>query len=32
MTDATLLARLTAALVATLNAPLPADEAGALDS
>ncbi|MBT1537237.1 TetR/AcrR family transcriptional regulator [Ralstonia solanacearum] len=31
MTDATLLARLTALVVATLNAPLPADEAGALD-
>lgn len=31
MNDATLLARLTALVVATLNAPLPGDEAGALD-
>lgn len=31
MTDATLLARLTALVVATLNAPLPSNEAGALD-
>ncbi len=31
MNDATLLARLTALVVATLNAPLPADEPGALD-
>ncbi|MHA6908283.1 TetR/AcrR family transcriptional regulator [Ralstonia pseudosolanacearum] len=31
MNDATLLARLTALVVATLNAPLPSDEAGALD-